>query len=402
MRTNPLFLKLQNCNKKYIVLQGGGDAGKTVAILQRLCIKSIEQDGILTTVTGQTVPAIKAGSLHTFQKYVLPDFAKYIVKYNESERVYTFWNRSKIEFKSYQDELRAQGAERENLFINECNHETYNTFWQLQRKTRHQIFLDYNPTSKFWVHEKILPLTIKGEENTEQERAFKGKVQFYLVDHRHNLYLSQEEHDNYENISDPDLFAVYSRGKTGKIKGLVFGHFKKHSSILLPDKAIRYYYGIDYGYTNDPTAIVKVSVGGEGLTPRHRVVKELAYETGLPAETIKTIIMNSGWSAGQSIYSEADPNMINQLRSIAIPAEPAIKGPGSLAAGISKVRERECYYTPDSLNLEAELGVYKWVEAEDIVTGKTIMTNVPMDSWNHACDAMRMGEYTDSFRHRSL
>lgn len=394
MKTGPLFLKLQNCNKKYIILQGGGDASKTVSILQRLAIKSLDRPGQITTISGQTIPAIKAGSLRTFQRYVLPDFQKYIVKYNESERVYTFYNKSILEFKSYQDELRAQGSERDNLFINEANHESYNTFWQLQRKTRGQVFIDYNPTFPFWAHEKLL-------DQKTIDKQYKGKVQLYIVDHRHNPFLSDEDHANYENISDPDLFRVYSRGLTGKIKGLVFGHFRKFGSIYLPDNCNRYFWGIDYGYTNDPTAIVKVGVGSKKeLFPRRRVAKEYAYETGLPAESIKNILIYGGWNPEEAIYSEADPNMINQLRQLGIPAQPAIKGPGSIAAGISKVKEHECYYTDDSLNFEKELGIYKWVTAEDIVTGKEVMTNVPVDSWNHLCDAFRMGDYTDSFRHR--
>lgn len=388
MKTGPLFLKLQECKKKYIVCQGGGDAGKTVTILQRLALKCINKGKRLATVASMTIPAAKAGALRTFQKYVVPDVQNYIHKYNETDRTYTFYNNSKLEFKSYEDELAAQGSERDDLFVNECNHQPYNIFWQLKRKTRDQIFLDYNPVSPFWVHDKLL-------KRSEDDREYFNKVQLYIVDHRHNPFLSVEDHEAYENIADPDLFRVYSRGLTGKLKGLVFGHFRKWNGIYLPENSARYFYGIDYGYTNDPTAIVKVAVDG-----RRRVAKQLAYETGLPAETIKNIIINSGYKSKDEIYSEADPNMINQLRLLGMPCDPAIKGPGSIAAGIGKVREHECYYTTDSDKFEHELGVYKWIEATDIITGKQIMTNQPIDAWNHLCDAFRMGDYTDSFRHR--
>lgn len=395
MKTGPLFLKLQSCNKKIVVCQGGGDAGKTVTILQRLAIKSVIKPGQISTVTSQTVPAAKAGALRTFQKYVLPDFKKYIVKFNETDRVYTFYNNSILEFKSYQDELSAQGSERDNLFMNECNHENYQTFWQLERKTRDQVYLDYNPTSPFWCHDKVLPLNLEGKTNESQERKFFNKVQLFITDHRHNQYLSKDDHEAYENISDPDLFRVYSRGLTGKIKGLVLAHFREWLQPF-PITAQRFIWGIDYGYTNDPTAIIKCAIDG-----RRRIFKEYAYEPGIPAETIKNIItIDGGWLHGQDIFSEADPNMINQLRQLGLPVLPAIKGPGSIAAGISKLKEHECYYTSDSEKFKKEISVYKWIEAEDVVTGKVVMTNQPIDAWNHLCDAARMADYTDSFRHR--
>lgn len=397
MKTAPLFLKLQEDQRRFLVCQGGGDAAKTVSILQRMAVKRTYHRNSIGTITGRTVPMVVDGPLRAFNRYVLPDFKKYIKKYNETKREYTFYNGSILEFNSYPDEESAQGSERDDLFENECNHDTYPIFWQLQRKTRGQIFLDYNPTSPFWVHDKLLPF--KWDEpdrpNDRQDQLYKGKVSFYRVWHQHNPFLTDEEHENYESISDPELFRVYSRGLTGKIRGLVFGHFKRLGSTQLPEDCHRYWFSIDYGYTNDPTAILKVGAKG-----RARYAKELSYSPGLGASEIKQILLDAGWKSGIPIYSEADPNMINQLRLLGLPVEPAIKGPGSIAAGISKVREHECYYTDNSVNFEKEIGVYKFIEAEDIVTGRTITTNQPIDAWNHCCDSFRMGDYTDSFKHR--
>lgn len=398
MKTGPLFHKLLSCTKPIIVLQGGGDAGKTVAAMQKITIDLIYNRRWLATVTGQSIPNIKSGALRVFERYVLPDVQKYITDYNKTERVFTFYNGSKLEFKSFQDELGARGSEREILFINECNSETYETFWQLQRKTRRYCILDYNPTSPFWVHAKLLPLTPEGLPNTDQERQFFNKVQFYRVWHQHNPFLTDEEHMAYETISDPDLFRVYSRGLTGKVKGLIFAHFKKWTDAW-PTDVLRTIWGIDYGYTNDPTALIKIAVGGNG-NPRRRIGKELTYTPGMSAESLRNIFMFNGLEQKDEIYSEADPNMINQLRILGLPVYPAIKGPGSIAAGISKTKEHDCYYTGDSPNFEKEIMNYKWMTAQEVTTGKEVMTNVPIAGFDHLCDAFRMADYTDSFRHR--
>jgi phage terminase large subunit len=289
MNTGPLFGKVLNTPKKITVLQGGGDAAKTVTALQVLATIGTQHPRELATVTGQTIPSVKSGALRSFQKYVLPDFQKYILDYNSTERTYTFYNGFKLEFKSFRDNTDAVGSERGYLFMNECNAENYETFWQLQRKTRYKIMLDYNPNYPFWVHEKLL---------SQKEMQFFNKVQLYIVDHRHNPYLSQEDHEAYESISDPDLFRVYSRGLTGKIKGLIFGNFKRWD-FDWPNDATRIIWGIDYGYTNDPTALVKIAVG----PGRRRVVKEICYEPGLSAERIVELLLANGLQPGQIIYS---------------------------------------------------------------------------------------------------
>lgn len=385
MKTGTLFTKIYNCKKKIIILQGGGDSGKTISALQFFAIDSLKQSNSLTTITAQDIPNIKGGALRAFQKYVEPDVEDYLLDYNKTDRIYIFKNKSIIEFKSFENEQDARGSERDNLFVNEMQTISYNLFWQLQRKTRRKIIGDYNPTNTFYVHENLL---------SGKEKQFKNKVQLFITDHRHNPFLTAEEHEAYESISDADLFKVYARGLTGKIKGLIFGHFRKTDK--LPDKTEyhRIIWGVDYGYTNDPTAIIKIYCNG-----RKRWAQEICYEPGLSAETLRTLFLTNGWESGQQIYSEADPNMINQLRVLGLPVAPAIKGPGCEAARISKVKEHECYYY-NSPNFEKELMNYKFVTAQDVLTGKEIMTNQPIKGWDHLCDAFAYADYTDSFRNK--
>jgi len=379
MITTPLFTKIRECDKKIIVLQGGGDAGKTVTALQYYAIDSIENAGTITTVTGQDLPNLKSGALRSFQKYVEPDLRAYIKSFNISQSTYHFHNGSIIEFKSFKDEQDARGSIRDNLFINEANKTPYQLFWQLQRKTRKKVIVDYNPTSEFWVHANLLG---------GQDRQFEGKWKYYQLDHRHNPFLSDEEHEAYESISDPDMFKVYARGETGKITGLILGHFKKIEA--MPTDCERYIWGIDYGYTNDPTACVKVGIKG-----RQRYYQEICYESGMYAKDIKDLMDKAGRKPNEVLYSEHDKEMILQLRKLGVQVTKARKGPGSRVAGISKLKEFESFYIGE--NFEKEILNYKYVTATDLLTGKSILTNEPMDGMDHLCNAAQYATYSDSF-----
>lgn len=381
METGPLFLKFKETDKKLIICQGGGDAGKTSDILKFLAVDSIENKGILSTVTGLDLPNIKKGALRLFKEYIapLPEIAPYI-SFNKTENIYTFSNGSVIEFTGFSNEQDARGSKRDNLFINEANLRDYNFFWQLYRKTRRRAFVDYNPVGAFWVHNKIL---------SGEEKVFRGKYIRYITDHRHNPFLSEEDHQQYEDISDPDLFRVYSRGLTGKIKGLIFGHFKQIDAF--PTDCTEIIYGIDYGYTNDETALVKIGIKG-----RQRFFELLCYEPGIQPERIKELLKTSGHT-NQPIYSEHDINIIAQLRRLGLPVTAARKGPGSIAAGISKVRSYECYYVKNA-DFKNELDNWKFVTAQDLLTGKEILTNIPVDGNDHACQASIYGTYSHSFR----
>jgi phage terminase large subunit len=378
MLTGPLFIKLRNCRKKKIVNQGGTSSGKTVTILQVLACIACEEKGVVITVVGQDVPNLKKGAIRDWQNYVAndPEIASRILSFNKTDRIVEFKNGSIIEFNAYGDEQDAKSGKRDYLFINEANGINYMVYWQLAIRTKKQVFIDYNPNSAFWVHEKLLGMP---------------DVQLYVTDHRHNPFLSEEQHHEIENIGDPELWAIYARGKTGKVKGLIFGHFKPIDRI--PADIDRFIWGIDYGYTNDPTALVKVGVKG-----RQRFHQECCYEPGISATRLREIWLLYGGVIEEPIYSEADPNMINQLRILGMPVYPAIKGPGSLIASISKVREMECYYTADSINFDKEVKAWKWMMAEDVQTGKTVMTNVPIDGHDHCCAASRYANYTDHFR----
>lgn len=396
METGPLFIRIYNCNKKFVVCQGGGDSLKTSDILKVLAVKCTERSNTVCTVTGHDLPNLKGGPLRLFKNYIAthPEITPYIKTFNKSESTYYFKNSSIIEFKSFEDEQDARGSERDYLFINECNGVPYNIFWQLQRKTRIQVFVDYNPTSKFYIHHKLLG---------ETEKSFIGKVQLYVTDHRHNPFLSKEDHEAYENISDPELFRVYSRGLTGNVSGVIY-RMKKVDKI---PEGLPFGFGIDFGYNADQSAIVKV-----WFDKRDRYYQQLLYKSEneilteiiekkldiTPADYMSKILKENGCTTSTLVWGDHDKMYSTAFRKNGIPFRMARKGPNSVIMGIAKVKECNNYYI-GSPHLEKELETYIWETAIDILTGNEVTTNQPIDGMpDHLLAAIRYFDFSYGMR----
>ena len=355
--------------QRRIVHQGGQSSGKTVNILAAIMVYCSEVPMTVATVTSMSFPHLKAGALRDFEKYCYDEFRGCIRSYHKTNHVFSLWNGSVIEFKTYEDEFSARGAKRQILFINEANTFDYMTYYQLDSRSELTI-LDYNPTIRFWCHDKVI-----GEPGTA----------FRISDHRHNPFLTKEKHEEIEKQKDFELWKVYARGVTGNVKGLIYTGWQMVESF--PD--IDYFFSIDYGYTNDPTALVRIGRDGNNI-----FVDEIAYTTGnFPPRMIANTLKLNGFKDSSILYSEHDPDMVKQLMMLGIRAVNARKGDGSLKAGIEKVKEYNVYYTAKSRNIKRELGLYSW-QVDQLGNP----TNVPIDANNHALDAIRYGVYSHFYR----
>ena len=141
--------------------------------------------------------------------------------------------------------------------------------------------------------------------------------------------------------------------------------------------------GLDFGFSNDPTALVRIAKIGNKL-----YLDEVIYEKGLTnADLIKKIQMYPE-KLGEIYADSADPKSIEELRRAGVRIVKAVKGNDSVTAGISKLREYEVYYTRRSKNIKKETDNYQWLT----IGGKPI--NKPIDDFNHTLDAIRYGVYT--------
>lgn len=383
MQASPILsdtLKHLRYGARRIIHQGGMASGKTVNILGALAALASEDTSGVTTVTGQSFPHLKGGALRDFEMYVYPHFKGAIKSYHKTDHLFTFRSGHMMEFKVFENEMAARGPKRKRLFVNEANKFDYLTFFQLDSRSDQSI-IDYNPSIRFWSHEKLI-----GEP---------GNV-LLLSDHRHNPFLSDAKHAEIEGTydfktgkGDLELWKVYARGLTGNVTGLIFPNWEMIDDFDFPTNE-DFIYSIDFGYTNDPTCIIKQCRIGNTL-----FIKELAYEPGLSPISIVKILRGNGFNLDTSVlYCEHDPDMIKQIRMHGVQlALPARKGQGSINAGIELLHTYDCKYTASSRNIKKEQGLYIWVVDKE---GKT--TNIPTDKNNHTFDAVRYGAYSHYLR----
>lgn len=345
-------------NHNYFIYAGKSilvhNSGKTYTILQVLFVKCIEENGIVVTVCGQDIPNLKKGALRDALRIYnsSPELKKCVADFNKSDRIFSFKNGSLMEFNSYEDEQDAKSGKRDYLFVNEANGVPWEIYWQLQIRTFKQRYLDYNPHSGFWVHDKLIG---------------KPGVQLFISDYRDNPFLEPELRREIEMISDDEMWKVYARGKTGNLKGTIYPDWQVIEKF--PDDDIEeMIWGIDYGYTVDPTAIVKIGIS----KTQHRTVyiDEIAYKPGIDEFQIRDVLIAAGYSANDDIYSEHDKEKVTQLRCLGLSVLLALKGEGSVSNGILKVKHFRVFYTMRSINLHMERLRYKWEYVGDTPTNK--------------------------------
>lgn len=286
-------------------------------------------------------------------------------KNNKSDSSYRGKNGSIIEFKSYQDAQDAKNGKRDYLFVNEANGVPYEVFWQLAIRTRKQVFIDYNPSARFWVHNNII-----GRDD----------CRLILSDHRNNRFLTEQEHKKIEEIDDPELWRVYARGLTGKITGLIFTNWGIVDKLPPREEWKMECWGLDFGFTNDPTALEHVILAHGELW-----VDEEIYQPGLTNQDIADRCKENGLTKRDLIIADsAEPKSIQEIHNQGLWITPSTKGADSINNGIDILKRFRVNITRRSHGIIENMQQYKWKKSRD---GET--TNQPIDAFNHGIDAIR-------------
>ena len=376
----PLFDANINSTERTVVNQGGTSSGKTYSIMQVLFVLGMQESGQVITVVGQDIPNLKVGAYRD-AKTILersPLLTQWWNTINEGERIIKCVNGSIIEFKSYADEQDAKSGKRDYLFINEANGISYGVYWQLSIRTRKRVFLDYNPTARFWCHDEVI-----GKPDTR----------LIISDHRKNYFLSESEHQRIEGITDKEYWKVYARGLTGKIEGLVLTNWEICEELPPEEEWKMVCYGLDFGFTNDPSALEQVVLAHGELW-----VNELIYSTGLTNPDIAERANEQGLTSQQQIIADcAEPKSIRELQAAGLWVTASPKGADSIINGLDILKRYKIHVTRRSTGILDNLRSYKWAKDRD---GNT--TNKPEDKNNHGIDALRYVALAKLREHREV
>lgn len=380
--------KLRRLKKRIRKVPGGTSAGKTFSILPILIDTAIKTPNLEISVVSESIPHLRKGAMKDFLKIMRLTGRFFDFRWHKTHLTYTFHNGSYIEFFSADQEEKVRGPRRNILYINECNNINFETYHQLAIRTDMEIWLDYNPTHEFWVHTELkddddveeLILTYKDNQGLSQ--SIVKEIEKALYKGFHDITLPVEKLFHKSNIKSSywsNWWKVYGLGLIGSLEGVIFNNWTQIDSV--PKEARLIGIGLDFGYTNDPTAIIEVYKYND-----YRILNEICYNTGMVNADIARRLPE-----GVMIYADsAEPKSIEEIKRFNKRIKGVTKGKDSINFGIQIMQDQKYLVTSNSLNLIKELRNYTWDTNKQ---GEKI--NKPIDAWNHAIDAVRYHEMED-------
>ncbi len=283
--------------------------------------------------------------------------------HNKSSHEYHL-NGNLVEFISLDQPQKIRGRKRNLLYINEANELFYEDWQQLIFRTDGRIILDYNPSESFhWIYDRVIP---------------REDCDFYQTTYRDNPFLDEKIKQEIERLqyTDEDYWRIYGLGERGMSRATVF----QFGTAEIPQEAKLLSYGLDFGFTNDPSAIVAIYQHGDNL-----YLDELLYRTGMTNRDLHHHLQSLGLDRRDEIFADsAEPKSIEELHRFGWNIKPTAKGQDSINAGIDILKRHKIFATARSNNLIKELQNYKWTEDKN---GNLL--NKPIDVMNHALDAAR-------------
>ncbi len=353
-------------------IQGGSSAAKTYSILAVEIDHCTKNPYTETSVVAESIPHLKRGAMRDFMKIMTVTGRFNAARWNATDFRYKFANGSYIEFFSADDDSKLRGARRDRLYMNEANNLSFHAYTELAARTKQSVILDWNPVNEFWFHSELMQdedvdfliLTYKDNEACPKS----------AMDFIEKARVKAETSEYWAN-----WYKVYGLGQVGTLQGAIYEDFEVVEGIDV-SRAKFVALGLDWGFSNDPTALVAIYRQGDCL-----LIQELLYSTGLTNQDIADKLRSLGITRAWEIVADsAEPKSIEEIYRLGFNIKPAEKGPDSIRNGIDILKRFKLQVTKDSTNLIKELRSYTWATDKE---GKN--TGVPIDSFNHACDAMR-------------
>ena len=369
IQTNIVYKHIVNSNKKIIVEQGGTRSGKTYNILLFIIFNYwTKNNNKIITICRKTFPSLRATVLRDFLQILNHHQIYREDHHNKSSSEYFLFN-NLVEFTSLDQSQKIRGRKRDLLFINECNELYWEDWQQLIFRTQERIILDFNPSDEYhWIYDNVIT---------------RDDCDFHKTTYLDNPFLEDVIKEEIERLKETDdqYWQIYGLGERAISISTIFKYIEINS-IPLESKLIAY--GMDFGYSNDPTTFVAVYTLDHNL-----YIKEHLYRTKMTTNDINIFLKEQNLLSNPIYADSAEPRLIAELRRMGHNIFPSLKGKDSINAGIDLLRRYKIHITSDSINAIQEFRNYKWKEDR---SGKLI--NVPIEKNNHIIDPCRYATYS--------
>jgi len=340
---------------------GGTRSGKSYALLQWCIVKCLEEKHDIVIVR-KTIPSLKRTIIKDFQDIMQELGIWNDNDFNITDRVYEFYTGSTIAFLSTDNPEKLRGLKSSILWLEEANEIDEESYFQLRIRCTGPIMLSLNPTISphHWI------------------RQIEGATQFFTT-FKNNPYLPKDVVNSIKDLerTNPKAWRIYGMGEFVTNDKAVF---EFNVVDWVPDDAEFVCIGIDFGYSNDPTAIVSLF-----RKDREIYLVENCYERGLVtndiASKLRNIIGDNRWE----IWADsAEPRLIEELYRMGFNIRPVVKGKDSINFGIQVLQNYSINLPRTCQNLVNEFYGYEW---ETDRFGR--QQDRPIDFNNHLIDASR-------------
>ena len=359
--------------KRRALNEGGTGSSKTFSILQLLIqLAIVAKKQTLISVVSESLPHLKIGCIRDFFN-IMNESQDNNPRWSKTEFRYTY-PRAVIEFFGADDVGKAHGPRRQLLFINEGNNVPWETARNLDIRTETFTWVDWNPVGEFWAH----------EYEDSDGRKIPGWIHSPDSEYIHSTYLDAKEVlppsvvANIESNKDrdPNWWNIYGLGRLGKVEGLVYPSFQQVDDLPVG----RCFYGLDFGFSDDPAVLVKNVVVGQNLYS-----KEIVYRRGLTNDQIAREMDLAGVNKADPVFADAaEPKSIEEIRLKGFNVQATEKGKGSVEYGVQKVNQFWQFWTKDSINCIKEQRNFRYLKDND---GR--FTDRTTHQFSHGMDARR-------------
>lgn len=374
--------KLLKLDKRIRAAAGGTSASKTISILLILIDKAISYankgEPLLISVVSESLPHLKRGVMRDFLNIMEGHgyFKRYgDAAWNRTDYIFTFGPGVKIEFFGVDTPDKVRGPRRDILFMNEANNCPFESFEQLEVRTKKEIWLDWNPTNEFWFYTEIEPyrqkdldfITLTYKDNEALDPAIVASIEA----RKHN----------------ESWWKVYGLGQLGEVEGKIYRDWAIIPKI--PHEARLERLGLDFGYANDPAALIALYYYNGGY-----IVDELLFRRQMSNRQIADYVKNSAFPNVLVIADSAEPKSIAEMQEYGLNIIGAQKGPGSVNQGIQYVQDQRISMTQRSTNLIKAYRNYMWQTDRDgnIIDKPDHYLSDIMDAVRYALETMRPPE----------